>query len=149
MDTGMLIAALLTTQLLERLKQLLAELDVALSTKRKKLGLSVDLQAILTENGLDQLTAQTTAQLRSEVGRLVAELPVVKIVTAQPLEEAQQQAIQNWFSTQMTGRVILSFRTDSTIGAGVIIQTPKKHYDHSLQSGFFAGRARLMKRLAV
>lgn len=134
---------------LEQLKHLLTELDIVLSSKRTKRSVSTDLQAALEENGIDSLTAQTTAQLRTAVSDLIAELPVVKVVTAQPLENTQQASIQKWFTSNIARRVILSFKTDSSLLAGVILQTPENRYDFSLQSGLVTGRALLAKRVAA
>lgn len=134
---------------LERLKRLLVELDMIFSKRNPQHQASADLEAVLRDNKLDELTPRSAAQLRATITEIVAKSPVVKIITPSVLDAPEQQTIAKWFRDNVNERLIVSFRTDTQLLAGMVLQTPSKRYDFSLAGGLDKGRSSLIAKVAV
>lgn len=134
---------------LERLKRLLVELDMIFAKHIPKYQPSSDLVTMLHDNNLDKLTPRSAAQLRAAIEEIIVRSPVVKIITPGSLDFSQQQAVSRWFRERINEHLLVSFRTDAQLLAGMVLQTPGKRYDFSLASGLDKGRAVLVTKVAV
>lgn len=134
---------------LERLKQLLVELDMVFSKHSTQHKPSGDLSSLLRDNRLDELTPRSAAQLRAAITEIITKSLVVKIITPVALDMSEQQAIAKWFQEYIDEPLIVSYRTDAQLLAGMVLQTPSKRYDFSLAGGLDKGRSMLIEKVAV
>ncbi len=134
---------------LERLKQLLLELDMVFAKHTHTYQPSTDMLNVMRENNLQEMMPQSAAILREQISQIIQSCPIVKLTTSQPLEESQQQAVIDWLRSRLNPKLIVSFRAQSQILGGVIIQTPTKRYDFSLATGLAKGRKGLIAKVAA
>lgn len=142
---------------LERLKKMLTELDttfessLGLSSRAKdhQYQASADMLQTLRDNNLENLTPKTAAQLRSAITNIIDNSPIIKISTATALELGQQQAVIDWLHGVINDQLVVSFKVDSQLVGGMVLQTPKARYDFSISGGSAVARSLLQKKVAV
>ena len=120
------------------------------------------LQAVLRElkssNGQKKLSAQTELyitnnpdvskkQLIMELEKYLNQANRVIVHTPEQLSVAFEQRLIDWFRTQIADNILLSFRVDTSLLAGIIVHTPNRLYDFSLRSGLQRGRAYIQKQV--
>ena len=127
----------------EQLRTTRQELDGILSGRSKSRHVSPELGLVLQENDIAKLTKPDALRLRDAIENFLQQSRPVKIITPYPLDATQQRSLMNWFQTTMSNTVLLSFRVDSSLIAGVVIQTPKTRLDFTLLAGAARGQAYL------
>ena len=127
----------------EQLRATRQELDAILTKRSKTHRASPELTVVMQENGLQKLTRTDTLRLRDAIELFLRRSRPVKIITPYPLDSSQQHSLMSWFQTTISNTVLLSFRVDSSIIAGVVIQTPQNRLDFSLLAGSERGKAYL------
>ena len=146
MTTRLIIPQAIATR--ERLRDLLVELELSGAGASRR-GLSADLIQTLALNNMSKLTKVGAHDLRATLADMLADPRSIKVVTAQPLTPDAQSAIADWCRSKVSPTLLLSFRVDPQLLGGAIIQTPRKQYDFSLQSGLGHGRDYLRKVVAA
>lgn len=70
-------------------------------------------------------------------------LPQVHITLAALPNHAQRQSLVDWFRTNTTPHLLVSFIADRNMGGGVVIRTPNRVFDYSWRQELVAGRDKL------
>ncbi|MFZ1820736.1 MAG: F0F1 ATP synthase subunit delta [Acidimicrobiia bacterium] len=133
---------------IEQLQTVLNEIDQYIATLNRKsqtpsyLGLLTKL--IIEANHIVELNTNILGDLRNSLTKLIKDTSHLDIRTALPVLPNVQMRINDWVKNNVSKEVLLSFKTDHTLLAGVVIQTPKERYDHSLRNGLVSGRKYLV-----
>ena len=130
---------------LEQVRALAAEVTTYTRIARTRKRPSAELLSLMQDNQLDKLTKATGLELTRTLSQYISAAKIVYVRSAVSLEASQQRAIQTWFThiTDATHPVLISFRTDPSLIAGVVIQTPTSTYDWSLLEAQDQGRSYL------
>jgi hypothetical protein len=70
-------------------------------------------------------------------------LPQVHITLAALPNHAQRQTLVEWFRSNATQQLLVSFVADRNMGGGVVIRTPNRVFDYSWRQELVAGRDKL------
>jgi hypothetical protein len=71
------------------------------------------------------------------------QLPEVHIMLAALPNRAQREALVNWFRSNTTPQVLLSFVADRNLGGGIVVRTPNRVFDFTWKQQLIAGRGKL------
>jgi hypothetical protein len=88
-----------------------------------------------------QPTVEALEQLVETLKNL--KLPEVHITLAALPNHSQRETLVNWFRTNVTPHVLLSFVADRNLGGGVVIRTPNHVFDFTWKQQLLAGRGKL------
>jgi hypothetical protein len=71
-------------------------------------------------------------------------LPEVHIMLAALPNRAQREAFVNWFRSNTTPHLFISFVADRNLGGGIVVRTPDHVYDYSWKQELLTGRDKLV-----
>jgi hypothetical protein len=74
-------------------------------------------------------------------------LPQVHIMLAALPNRAQREALVNWFRTNVSPSLLLSFVADRNLGGGLVVRTPNRVFDYTWKQQLIAGRSKLAEIL--
>lgn len=132
----------------EQCKLLLAALDQKIIGKDEKLA-DANLDLFLDENKIERPSAKQLNDLRNALSDELHSRGLAKIFTATSLSASQQAAIVKWFTrTAGVNNILVSFRVDTSLMGGVVIQTPRQRLDYSILSGTPRGRQYIKQLVA-
>ncbi|GAC1369237.1 MAG: hypothetical protein NVSMB39_0830 [Candidatus Saccharimonadales bacterium] len=71
------------------------------------------------------------------------DLPQVHIMVAALPNRSQRETLANWFRTNVSPNVLVSFVADRNLGGGLVVRTPNRVFDFSWKQQLLAGHAKL------
>lgn len=71
------------------------------------------------------------------------DLPQVHLMMAALPNRSQREALANWFRTNVSPNVLVSFVADRNLGGGLVVRTPNRVFDFSWKQQLLAGHAKL------
>lgn len=71
------------------------------------------------------------------------ELPEVHIMLAALPNRAQRESLVNWFRSNVSPHLLLSFVADRNLGGGLVVRTPNRVFDYTWKQQLIAGRNKL------
>jgi hypothetical protein len=90
-------------------------------------------------------TLESLEQLLAHLKQL--KLPEVHIMLAALPNHSQREIIVNWFRTNVSPRLLLSFVADRNLGGGLVVRTPNRVFDYTWKQQLVAGRSKLAEIL--
>lgn len=131
---------------LEQLRAVIAEVSTYSRLTQSHKRPSSELLALMQSNELTKLSKATAQELTHALGQYIAAAKQILIRSAVALDGDHKHAIQTWFAQiaqKTTAPILVSFRTDPSLIAGVVVQTPNAVYDWSVLGTQEQGRAYL------
>jgi hypothetical protein len=70
-------------------------------------------------------------------------LPEVHVMLAALPNRAQREELVNWFRTNTTPHLLLSFVADRNLGGGVVVRTPNRVFDYTWKQELLGSRDKI------
>lgn len=71
------------------------------------------------------------------------DLPEIHLMLAALPNRSQREALVNWFRTNVTPHLLVSFVADRNLGGGLVVRTPNRVFDYTWKQQLIAGRSKL------
>ncbi len=142
-----------TIQTLTDLEAIEEYIDRIIAARRSQQ--APDLTSVPTETqvwlqslaGSDTITAWEAA--RQQLRRLMAEVPVLDVISAQPLTIEERQSMTDWFRRELRADIVMRLALRQELLGGVVIRTSRHQYDLSVAQDLQHGRETLQEMIHV